>query len=189
MKKFIAIFCFLLSACASKCTSVNTELDASAPVPSASTSASNSNINNEEEDASALPSEIIKSEIDIDKLHVQFNGKYESIPNEFFKLILVDKDTKTLVAINSSKFSKSKDAYILLKLRELRTSGAKIYINNKLTINGHEYAYIRSSRGDLHSLHLFTLKDNIGYEINCGGPQDVILEDECKDLFDSLELK
>lgn len=189
MKKIIAICCFVLSACTSKCNHVNDKADASAPITSASAPISNPTNHEDEEDSGTLPPEILKSEIDIDKLHVQFNGKYEVLSNNFYKLILIDKDTKTLIAINSSKFVKNKEAFVLLKLRELRNSGAKIYVNNKLTINDNEYFYIKSSRGDLHSLHLFTLKDGIGYEINCGGPQDVILEDECKDLIDSLELK
>lgn len=84
----------------------------------------------------------------------------------------MNKDETGLVVLLDEKFEGSFDEYVLVLLRELKSSGATILDTSEVNLNGNRFILMESFRDDVKVWLWVSLVNNQGYVLSCGGPVD-----------------
>lgn len=190
MKKILTVLCFALFSCTDSCS--NQEPVNPGPSPSASSIVVDSGLNSDntlpDSGDSDVNEPVTNSVVNFDGMEVTYPPDFKKVNNETYKFVAVDPNRKLLLIFSSEKFDSTYDHYVLSKVRVLRNDNVTINDIDHTVINGVNFSFVKSNKNGIHSWHLYTFKNKIGYEINCGGPIEVNLDNVCMDIVKSVKL-
>lgn len=98
----------------------------------------------------------------------------------------VNKDETGLVVLLNEKFESSFDDYVLTMLREVKEAGATVDSVSEVTLSGHKFILMDSSKDNVRVWLWVGLVGDQGYVLSCGGPVDN--HDLCFDIAKSFKL-
>lgn len=190
MKKILAILSFALFSCTDSCS--NQEPVNPVPSPSASSIVVDSGLNPNNTLPDSGDSDVNEptdnSVINFDGMEVTYPPDFKKVSNDNYSFVGVDPNRKMLLIFNAEQFDSTYDHYVLSKVRVLRNDNVNINEIDNTTINGINFSFVKSNKNGIHSWHLYTFKDKVGYEINCGGPVEINLDNICMDIVKSVKL-
>jgi hypothetical protein len=189
MKKIFFISIFFLSSCFGQC---NQDTVDPSPVPSASSIVVDSGLNSENDlDANpATEQDSVANNfvVNFNGLEITYSADFKKVENETYSFVGVDPNRKLLLILNSENFNSTYDHYVLSKIRVLRNDNVNINDIDHTIINGINFSFVKSNKNGIHSWHLYTFKDKVGYEINCGGPIEINIDNICMDIIKTVKL-
>ena len=96
--------------------------------------------------------------------------KEKSKPKPEVELVTYSERDKALVVVTKEKFSGNFEEYVLMNLRKVKDTGARVEATKTVDADGKKFVQLEMMKDDVKIWSLVTTKDGLGYGVSCGGP-------------------
>jgi hypothetical protein len=107
------------------------------------------------------------------------------------ELIASNPTTEGIAILVKEPYSGTFYQYAIEAIRGFRNQGAEILSTQSVVFNDNLFVQVESSQGDVSVMTLLSVKNDFGYALDCGGPDENLLKfkEDCQKIFSSFYLR
>lgn len=113
---------------------------------------------------------------------------WEKMDSEATMAAYLNPIVKNITIIGKETFTGTASEYTLKAIRATKDAGATLLSTKQVTLNGHKFTLLESSKVNVQVWEWTTSEAGFGYALTCGGPSGASPHDLCFSLADTLKL-